>query len=143
MNKMAETTKIGIKDAFIDIAKAEIYIGIIPEGYDAKELKDLIEAGSYEKALFKLIILFIRDLNERTSIEAVTRAIYTDKLLDLLEKLMTEQKDLKALIKEYIEILERYFKVLRSYAIQEKNEKIQELVENQATSLRYYLVNPW
>ncbi len=88
-------------------------------------------------------MLFIRDLNERTSIEAVTRAIYTDKLLDLLEKLMAEQKDLKALIKEYIEILERYFKVLRSYAIQEKNEKIQELVENQATSLRYYLVNPW
>jgi hypothetical protein len=140
---MAEATKISIKDAFLDIAKAEILVNIIPEGYAARELSNLIDAGNYEKALFKLIVLFIRDLNEKTAIDASARAIYLDKLLDLLEKLMAEQKDIKALVKEYIEILERYLRVLRSQAIHEKNEKMQDLVENQATSLRYYLVNPW
>ena len=141
---MAEaTTKIGMKDALLDIAKAEILTNIMPEGYVARELRNLIDAGNYEKALFKLIILFIRDLNERASIDTSARVIYIDKLLDLLEKLMAEQKDIKALVKEYIEIIERYFKVLRSQAIQEQNENLQNTVENQAISLRYYLVEPW
>ena len=140
---MTGTIKIGIKEAFLDIAKAEILTNIVPEGYVARELRDLIDAGNYEKALFKLIILFIRDLNERASIDESARAIYIDKLLDLLEKLMDEQKDIKALVKEYIEVIERYFKVLRSQAIQEQDENLQNTVENQAISLRYYLVEPW
>ena len=140
---MTGTIKIGIKEAFLDIAKAEILTNIVPEGYVARELRDLIDAGNYEKALFRLIILFIRDLNERASMDISVRTIYIDKLLDLLEKLMAEQKDIKVLVKEYIEIIERYFKVLRSQAIQEQNENLQNTIENQAISLRYYLVEPW
>jgi len=121
------------------LVKLEVLAGIIPKGTDQSEIINNIKAGNYEKVLFKYMVYLLRDLNERVYLPESIRVLLIDKTLDLLEKYMNEPRDIIVLTKEFTDILIRYLKAIELDAINKKNVRHIQWLENEANSLKEYL----
>lgn len=127
------------KAIYEELLRISMTLDLIPAEKDVNELKDYIKKENYEKALYKMILYLLRALNETNIIEDVTKVIYIDKLIDLLDQFYKEPKNIEILTKDFINILLRYIRHLKSNAFIKGNKELWEILNDRVEDLELLL----
>jgi hypothetical protein len=127
------------KAIYEELLRISITLDLIPAEKNIDELKEYIKKEDYEKALYKMVLYLLRALNETNIIENTAKVIYIDKLIDLLDQFYKEPKNTEILTKDYINILIRYIRHLKSDAFIKGNKELWEVLNDKVEDLEILL----